>query len=205
MSEVHSQLGDRTTRFEAQRRRLTGLAYRMLGSLSAAEDMVQETYLRWHRADLADPAAGAAWLTTTVTRLCIDHMRAQNSARRAYVGPWLPEPLLAEALPDGLAQVELAEGLSMAMMIVMEKLAPNERAAFLLHDVFDVNYDDIAGILEIRPDNCRQMVSRARKRLRADRPRFEASDADRVRLQLSSSFWAPTTARPALHATLPPK
>jgi RNA polymerase sigma factor (sigma-70 family) len=137
----------RGAEFERQRGRLWGVAYRMLASAAEAEDMVQEAYLRWHGAAVDDVRTPQAWLVTTVTRLCIDRLRQLRAERAAYVGPWLPEPLVAEAAPaDELT--ELASDLSVAFLAVLERLAPEERAAFLLHDVFDADYGEIAGVLK---------------------------------------------------------
>ena len=174
---------DRAARFDALRPHLTGIAYRMLGSLSEAEDQVQETYLRWHRAELADPGAAKAWLTTTLTRLCIDHLRSARIRREDYVGQWLPEPLIADHGPDAVARLETAEALSMALLMVLENLGAQERAAFLLHDVFDYDYETVAGILGTNATNCRQIAKRARERLRRDRPRFAAGEAEQIRLR----------------------
>lgn len=182
-SDAAADAGGKAARFEAQRPRLVGIAYRMLGSLSEAEDMVQETYLRWHRTELAEPAAARAWLTTTLTRLCIDHLRSARARRESYVGPWLPEPLLIDDGAQAAARLETAEALSMALLMVLETLSPRERAAFLLHDVFDYRHDEIAGVLRTSTSNSRQIVKRARDRVHAGRPRFAVSDAERVRLR----------------------
>jgi RNA polymerase sigma-70 factor (ECF subfamily) len=171
----------RTAEFERQRGRLWGVAYRMLSSAAEADDMVQEAYLRWHGAALDDVRAPQAWLVTTVTRLCLDRLRQLRTERAAYVGPWLPEPLVAEAAPaDELP--ELASDLSVAFLAVLERLAPEERAAFLLHDVFDAEYGEIAGVLGKNETACRQIVSRARRRVRTERPRVRVSRGARDRL-----------------------
>lgn len=174
--------------FEAERPRLTGLAYRMLGSRAEAEDVVQDAWLRWHRSDRAQIRTPGAWLTTTVTRLAIDRLRSVRALRESYVGPWLPEPLVEaeggevgrEAEPsvfgDGLGEI------SMALLLVLERLTPAERAAFLLHDVFDYDYPELAGILDRAEPACRKLVSRARAHVRAERPRFEAAPEARARL-----------------------
>src|SRR5689334_20982448 len=130
--------------FEAQRPRLTRLAYRMLGSLSEAEDAVQDAWLRWTRApaDVADPAA---WLVRATTRLCIDRLRAAKAERAHYKGPWLPEPLIEPLTED---PVERAEDVSVAFLLALERLSPLERAVFLLHDVFDEDYAEVAATLE---------------------------------------------------------
>jgi RNA polymerase sigma-70 factor (ECF subfamily) len=174
--------------FEAERSRLTGLAYRMLGSRAEAEDVVQDAWLRWNRTDRGKIRSPGAWLTTTVTRLAIDRLRSVRARRETYVGPWLPEPLV-EAQGGALGQAPdpaaFGDGLgdiSLALMLVLERLTPAERAAFLLHDVFDYDYDELADILERAEPACRKLVSRARAHVRAERPRFEAAPEARARL-----------------------
>jgi RNA polymerase sigma-70 factor, ECF subfamily len=172
----------RRAAFEQHRGRLWGVAYRMLGSRADADDMVQEAYLRWHGAAANDDVrAPQAWLVTTTTRLCIDRLRQRRAEREAYVGPWLPEPLVEEE-PAADAASELASDLSVAFLALLERLAPEERAAFLLHDVFEAEYAEIAAALDKSEDACRQIVSRARRRVRQDRPRAPVSRAARERL-----------------------
>jgi RNA polymerase sigma-70 factor (ECF subfamily) len=154
----------------------------MLGSRAEADDMVQEAYLRWHHAAGDEIRVPQAWLVTATTRLCIDRLRQLRAEREAYVGPWLPEPLVAEFAAPADQAAELASDLSVAFLALLERLAPEERAAFLLHEVFDSDYDDIAKILGKSEAACRQIVSRARKRVRADRPRVQVSTAARTRL-----------------------
>ena len=167
--------------FEHLRTRLFGIAYRMLGSRAEAEDIVQESYVRWHQADRAAIRNAEAWLVTTATRLAIDRLRALQRERDTYVGPWLPEPVMTEASrPD--RDAELASDLSIAFLVLLERLAPEERAAFLLHDVFDCEYEEIARILDKNETACRQIVHRARERVRKDRKRFEATEAAKVGL-----------------------
>lgn len=163
----------KTAEFERHRARLKGIGYRMLGSVGDAEDLVQETFLRWHAADADAIRLPEAWLTTAMTRLCIDRLRAAASERAAYVGPWLPEPAVEEDSPD--RRVVLASDLSSAFLLLLERLAPEERAAFLLREVFDVDYGGIARMLGRSREACRQMVHRARERVRDGRPRFEVS------------------------------
>lgn len=165
---------DRTATFEPHRRRLLGVAYRMLGSRADAEDVVQDAYLRWHGASPEELRSPEAWLVTVTTRLSIDKLRRAQVEREAYVGPWLPEPLV-EAEPPADAATELASNLSVAFLVVLERLAPEERAAFLLHEVFDSEYAEIAAILGKTETACRQIVSRARKRVRTDRPRVQVN------------------------------
>ncbi len=164
-------MSDAAASFEAQRRRLLGLAYRMLGSVAEAEDAVQDAYLRWHATDREAVADARAFLTTTTTRICLDALKSARMKREQYVGPWLPEPVVdAKALaPD--AQTELAEDLSVALLLAMERLSPLERAAFLLHDVFDCSYDEVARALERSEAACRQLAARARGHVREARPR----------------------------------
>jgi RNA polymerase sigma-70 factor (ECF subfamily) len=173
---------DRGLAFEQARRRLWDIAYRMLGSRADADDMVQETYLRWRRVEVDRIQRPEAWLVTTLTRACIDRLRKARKERETYVGPWLPEPLVGEPAASGHEAAELASDLSVALLVVLERLAPEERAAFLLHEVFDSGYDDIAQILGKSEGACRQIVSRARRRVRADRPRVQVSAAARARL-----------------------
>jgi len=156
------------------RGRLFGLAYRMLGSRVEAEDIVQEAYLRWHGAERGVVENPEAWLVTTTSRLAIDRLRRLKTEREAYIGPWLPEPIVAAAAPD--KHLDLADDLSIAFLALLERLAPDERAAFLLHEVFDVGYGEIAGVLERSEAATRQVVHRARERVRGERKRFDVSD-----------------------------
>jgi RNA polymerase sigma-70 factor, ECF subfamily len=158
---------------------LFSIAYRMLGSVMDAEDLVQEAYLRWEEARETDVRSPRAYLTTIVTRLAINQLQAARTKRETYVGPWLPEPLVTEDTPD---TVELAESLSMAFLVLLERLGPVERAAFLLHEVFDFEYGEIARVLDKTEANCRQLVARARKRIGSPQARFEADPAQARRL-----------------------
>ncbi len=163
---------------------LFGLAYRMLGSGCDADDLVQETYLRWHQEQLAGRqiASPKAWLATVVTRLCIDHLRSAQVTREAYLGPWLPEPL-ATAEELDIAETALQrESLSIAFLVLLERLTPKERAIFLLHDVFAYPFAEIAPIVEETGANCRQVARRARRHIAAGRPRFVASADTQQRL-----------------------
>jgi RNA polymerase sigma-70 factor (ECF subfamily) len=169
-------------RFERERSRLFAIAYRMLGSAADAEDMVQEAFLRFERADQDAITAPSAYLATTVTRLSIDHLRKQRTAREQYVGPWLPEPLLTDTAPAADQQVALAESLSLAMLVLMEQLDPVQRAVFLLREVFDFDYAAIAQVVEKDEDNCRQLFHRARQRLAAGKSRLQTSFAEHRRL-----------------------
>ena len=174
-----TQQETQSTAFEAVRARLFGLAYRMLGSRADAEDIVQETYVRWHTAQPGAIENPEAWLVTAATRLSIDRLRRLKTEREAYVGPWLPEPIV-EDTPERL--LELSSDLSMAMLTMLETLAPDERAAFLLHDVFDVDYERIASILGKSEPACRQVIHRARGRVRGDRKRFESTESGKREL-----------------------
>ncbi|MGB6489428.1 MAG: RNA polymerase sigma-70 factor [Steroidobacteraceae bacterium] len=170
---------DRSAEFERHRPRLFGIAYRMLSSRSDAEDVLQDAYLRWHRGASEELRSPEAWLVTTVSRLCIDRLRAARTQREQYVGPWLPEPLIGDTAPAADARAELSSSLSIAFLVVLEQLEPDERAAFLLHEVFDTDYAEIAEILGKSEAACRQIVSRARKRVRGRRPRAQVTDAAR--------------------------
>jgi RNA polymerase sigma-70 factor (ECF subfamily) len=160
---------------EGLRPRLFGIAYRMLGLRQEAEDAVQEAMLRWYGADTVEIRSPEAWLTTVVSRICLDRLRVLAAEREAYIGPWLPEPLVGEA-PSPERQVELASDLSLALLMVLERLSPEERAAFLMHDTFDCGYPEISRVLGKSEAACRQIVHRARERIRRDRPRFEVSE-----------------------------
>ncbi len=163
---------------EALRRHGFGVAYRMLGSVSEAEDVAQEALLRLTRQD--DPIdEPAAWMTTVTTRLSINVLRSARARREAYVGPWLPEPLLEDPTPGPAARAELADSLSLAMLALLERLTPVERAAYLLREVFGYEYAEIAGVIDRTEVNSRQLVTRARKHLEASRPRFDADEAAR--------------------------
>lgn len=179
--------------FQAHRGRLFGLAYRMLGSRAEAEDTLQEAYLRWHEADRAAIQNAEAWLVTTTTRLAIDRLRRLKTEREAYVGPWLPEPLLGSPPPPPDRDLTLTADLSLAFLTLLERLAPEERAAFVLHEAFDVGYPQIAAVLDRSEAACRQIVHRARERVRGERKRFDASDA--ARTELLRAFTAAMEAR----------
>ena len=171
-----------TDAFEANRPRLRRLAYRMLGSVSEAEDAVQDAWIRWQRAGegVTDPAA---WLVRATTRLCIDRLRAAKVERAVYKGPWLPEPLIEPLTDDPL---ERAEEVSVAFLLALERLSPLERAVFLLHDVFDQDYAEVAGTLERTEPAIRQLAARARQHVQDARPRFTV-DHERM-MQLATAF-----------------
>jgi len=181
--------GDRPTRADDEfvdlRPLLFSIAYRMLGSVSDAEDVVQDTYLRYHNAVREGVAIESpkAYLSAITTRLAIDVLRSARVRRETYVGQWLPEPLLTDpAAPDPAAHSAESDSLSMAFLLVLERLSPIERAVFLLHDVFGYGFDEIAGIVDKSAANCRQIAVRARRHVNDNRPRFEASRAERDRL-----------------------
>jgi RNA polymerase sigma-70 factor (ECF subfamily) len=167
-----SNSNDDTT-FAALRPRLFSIAYRMLGTRADAEDVVQDAWLRWHASRQADVASSEAWLVTVTTRLAIDRLRTRKAERETYIGWWLPEPIveLDERTPETAA--ELASDVSVAFLWVLERLSPDERAAFLMRQVFDQDYHEIAAMLGKSEANCRQMVHRAQERVQQERPRFE--------------------------------
>ncbi|ONF95002.1 sigma-70 family RNA polymerase sigma factor [Sphingomonas jeddahensis] len=163
--------------FQCEQKRLLRLAYRMLGSFSEAEDVVQDSWLKWEQVE-GGIDSPAAYLTRVVTRLCLDRLKSARSRRETYIGPWLPDPLVGSTDPDET----IADDLTVTLMLAMERLSPLERAAFLLHDVFDVALSDVAVTLSREPAAVRQLASRARKHIQAARPRFsvEAAEADRI-------------------------
>jgi len=163
---------------------LFSIAYRMLGSLAEAEDVVQDAFLRWRRAveDGAEVDSPKSYLAATVTRLAIDRLRRAKAGRETYVGPWLPEPLVTGTEEDVAGQAEMADSLSMAFLVLLESLKPVERAVFLLREVFEYGYPEIAEIVGKSEANCRQVFARARQRIAAGTPRFEASAEERDEL-----------------------
>lgn len=165
-----------TEPFEAHREFLVRLAYRMLGSLAEAEDVVQDAYLRWRDVDHAVVAHPRAYLSRVVSRLCLDRMSLASAKRETYVGTWLPEPLVTHR------DEPIADDVSFALLMTLERLSPLERAAFLLHDVFDIDYGEIAATLQRSEAACRQLAARAREHVRDARPRYPASDETREKL-----------------------
>jgi RNA polymerase sigma-70 factor, ECF subfamily len=181
--------------YQALRPLLFSIAYRMLGSVSEAEDIVQEAFLRYHNAvtERGQPDSPKAYLSAVVTRLCIDQLRSARVRREAYVGDWLPEPLLTGAtrgnylapgqpMPDPAAAAEQADSLSMAFLLLLERLTPLERAVFLLHDVFGYDYAEAGGIVGRSATTCRQLAHRARQHIEAERPRFDVEMRERDEL-----------------------
>jgi len=176
--------------YEELRPLLFSIAYRMVSSVSEAEDLVQEAFLRIHRAEAEGTKIDSpkAYLSAVVTRLGIDHLKSARVRREQYVGQWLPEPLLTDSAPDAAAQAETADSLSMAFLVLLESLTPVERAVFLLREVFDYGYAEIARIVQRSEDNCRQLYVRARRHIDEGRPRFDASREDRD--ELAQRFFA---------------
>jgi RNA polymerase sigma-70 factor (ECF subfamily) len=191
-------MSDPAASFEPYRRRLLGLAYRMLGSMADAEDAVQETYLRWHGAERDKVLDPRAFLMTTTARICLDMLTSARARREEYVGPWLPEPVLDTAALAPDSRTELAEDLSIALLLTLDRLSPLERAAFLLHDVFDFSFREVASALERSEAACRQLATRARTHVRAARPRgatappAHSGEVDAKHAQLITAFGAAT-------------
>jgi RNA polymerase sigma-70 factor (TIGR02957 family) len=169
--------------FEAYRPKLFAVAYRMLGSASEAEDAVQDAWLRYATSERSDVRSPEAFLTTIVTRLCLDRLKSARASREQYVGPWLPEPILTDERPGPESAAELAESVSLAFMVLLETLSPEERAAFLLREVFEYDSREIGDMLKTSPENARQLVHRAKARLgdRRAHARATAGDRDRKR------------------------
>lgn len=168
--------------FNGLRPRLRGIAYRMLGSLAEAEEVVQDAWLRWHEADYVARDDPTGWLVTVTTRLSINRLRAAKVQREHYAGLWLPEPVLTDAQDSPEQMLERADDVSVAFLLMLERLAPEARAAFLLREVFDTGYDELARTIGKSEAACRQLVHRAREQLREERPRFEVSPGTHRRL-----------------------
>lgn len=176
----HDAASDAVDTFEKMRGRLTGLAYRMTGLRADAEDVVQDAWLRWQRTDRSTVEEPGAFLSTVVTRLCLDRLRRRRREQAAYDGPWLPEPLLgaASGAISEPPEETFASDISFALMLALERLSPLERAAFLLHDVFDIGFGEIAASLGRSEAACRQLASRARDNIRKARPRFSVDEQE---------------------------
>jgi RNA polymerase sigma-70 factor, ECF subfamily len=174
--------------YEDLRPLLFSIAYRMIGSVSEAEDIVQEAFIRFHRAGGEGVESPRAYLSAITTRLAIDHLRSARVRRETYVGEWLPEPLVTDGEADPAGHAETADTLSMAFLVLLERLSPVERAVFLLREVFGYDYDEIAEVIGRREDNARQIAVRARRHVQAGRTRFEASR--RQREELAGRFLA---------------
>jgi len=168
--------------FETHRQFLGGLAYRMLGSVAEAEDIVQDAFLRWREVDRADVAEPRAYLARIVSRLCLDRMKSASQRREQYVGMWLPEPVVAEPAQS------LADDLSVALLLALERLSPLERAAFLLHDVFDMDYAAVAAAIDHSEAACRQLAARARTHVQQDQPRYPTADAEARKIADAFAF-----------------
>jgi len=161
---------------------LFSIAYRMLGTVMDAEDMVQETFMRWQNSAHDKIQSPKAWLSTVVTRLCINHLKSARVQREMYVGPWLPEPLVAGMGVDPGENAKLSDSLSLAFLVLLESLTPTERAVFVLREVFNYEFADIAPIVEKTEANCRQILARARKSVEERRPRFDVAPEDAEQL-----------------------
>ena len=187
-------VSDAAAMFEPYRRHLLGLAYRMLGSMTDSEDAVQETYLRWHNADRDSVSNPRAFLMTTTSRICLDMLTSARARREEYVGPWLPEPVLDTTALAPDSRTDLADDLSVALLLTLDRLSPLERAAFLLHDVFDFSFSEVASALERSEAACRQLAARARAHVRDARPRGvtqttrRSVEIDTKHAQLLSAF-----------------
>jgi RNA polymerase sigma-70 factor, ECF subfamily len=177
MSEADHR--DAAATFEPLRRRLTRVAYRMLGSVADAEDVVQEAFIRWMGANRSEVREPEAFLRRTVTRLCLDQLKSARHQRETYVGPWLPEPIVEE---------DEEEDITLPLMLALERLSPLERAAFLLHDVFGVDFEEIAVTIQRSPASCRQLAARARAHVREARPRFQVEK--QRGLEIANAFFA---------------
>lgn len=156
-------MNDRTEIFEAVRPRLMGLAYRMLGSISDAQDAVQDAYVKWATYDGPDIQSPAAWLSRVCTNGCLDRLKSAQRTRVDYVGPWIPDQIQTDYDPGPEERIELASSLTTAFLLLLERLTPKERAAYLLHDIFGMSFDEVAAVLELQPANCRKLAARARQ------------------------------------------
>ena len=165
----------KTSIFERHRGLLFSIAYRMLGSVADAEDTLQDAFIRWQRASEADVRSPKAFLVTIVSRLCINHLQSARAQRETYVGEWLPEPLVTDPGSDVSRIAQVDESVSMAVLLLLERLTPAERAVFLLGEIFDYTHAEIAAMLDLSEANCRQLLKRARQHVRMERPRFSAS------------------------------
>ena len=182
-AEKEKAMGEVET-FTQYRPLLFSIAYRMLGTVVDAEDMVQETFLRWQQTSEVTVQSAKTYLATIITRLCINHLRSARVQREQYIGSWLPEPLVTPWAGDPADVAELNESLATAFLVLLESLSPTERAVFLLHEVFDYDYPEIGQIVGKNPANCRQILRRARQHLEPQRPRFHVSPEQRQQLTL---------------------
>ena len=173
---------DRLEIFHQHRRRLLSIAYRMLGSVSDAEDMLQETFIRWQQSSDAEIESSEAFLVTIISRLCLNYLQSARVKREEYFGQWLPEPVVTEPASNPYLTSLMDGEVSMAFLVLLERLTPLERAAFLLREAFEYEYAEITRILEQTEANCRQLFRRARQHLKEERPRFESSPKQREEL-----------------------
>src|SRR5262245_783616 len=172
---------DAAASFDPLRPKLMRVAYRMLGSVADAEDVLQEAFIRWLGADRSDVREPEAFLRRTVTRLCLDQLKSARRQRETYIGPWLPDPVLEE---------EVEEDVTLPLMLALERLSPLERAAFLLHDVFGLEFEEVAATIQRDPAACRQLAARARTHVRDTRPRFKVEKQRGI--ELAEAFFAAT-------------
>lgn len=179
---VHSADPIRLATFDKHRGLLFSIAYRMLGSVADAEDMLQEAFIRWQLASSEDLGSPKAFLVTVISRLCINYLQSARLRREQYVGQWLPEPIVTDPQYDPLGVIRADESLSMALLVLLERLTPVERAVFLLHEVFRFKYAEVAGMLGQSETNCRQILRRARQHVGAMRQRFETTSQEHRRL-----------------------
>ena len=168
--------------FEMARPQLVGVAYRLLGSVSEAEDAVQDTAVRWLALDPPMPEQPVAWMTTVCTNRCLDILRSSHRKKTDYIGPWLPESIATSDTADAAQSVEMASSLSTAFLLMLERLTPRERAAYLLHDIFDMPFDQIAESLNLTSANCRQLAARARRMITRENARFVPDKARQTEL-----------------------
>jgi RNA polymerase sigma-70 factor (ECF subfamily) len=175
-------MDEKTYLFEGNRRLLEGLAYRMLGTLADARDVVQDTYLKWREVDMRQVRNARSWLVTVCSRLALNAINSARARRETYVGTWLPEPYVDEQTPSPADQSQIDDTISVALMLALEKLTPPERAAFLLHEVFGYSFDEISAILGKTSAACRKLASRARIAVKEAKPRFEASADEHLHL-----------------------
>jgi RNA polymerase sigma-70 factor, ECF subfamily len=168
--------------FEQHREGLFRLAYGMLGKVAPAKDAVQEAYIRWQKQDTGEIQSPKAWLSKVVSRICLDEIKSARNKREQYIGPYLPEPVLISGSRSPDEEMELAESLSMALLVVLDELTPVERAVFLLREVFDYDYGSVAEAVQKSEANCRKIAQRAREKVEKTRPRFERNIRDNYRL-----------------------
>jgi len=201
-SQPASDSGEAGRIFEAHRDRLLAIAYRMLRSRADAEDLLQDVYLRWHQCRTDNIESQLAFLVTITTRLCLDRLRVQKQERKRYAGAWLPEPIAEDHAASPEMQFERADEVSIGFLAVLERLGPEERAVFLLHDVFDYDYSEVAEVVGKAAPSCRQMIHRARARVRESQPRFTVTAECSERLLKKFLVAAGTSDRQAVMALL---